>query len=65
MRSPPPICEETSTTEMIGEGLPLLQRILMLKAKEEKAAKAARTGVGGNKSVTGQLFSGITLGRGM
>ncbi|XP_074040366.1 cyclic nucleotide-gated ion channel-like isoform X3 [Leptinotarsa decemlineata] len=63
IRSPPPITEE-STEEMIGAGLPLLQRILMLKAKEEKAAKAARTGVGGTKSVTGQLFSGISLSKG-
>lgn len=49
MRSPPPIMEETSLTEEpIGAGLPLLQRILMLKAKEDKAAKAAKTGVGGH-----------------
>ncbi|KAG5878344.1 hypothetical protein JTB14_004442 [Gonioctena quinquepunctata] len=62
VRSPPPITEETPE-DMIGAGLPLLQRILMLKAKEEKAAKAARTGVGGTKSVTGQLFSGISLNK--
>lgn len=61
IRSPPPFVEESS--EMIGAGLPLLQRILMLKAKEEKAAKTARTGVGGAKSVTSQLFSGISLSK--
>lgn len=38
IKSPPPIVEEPN--EPIGVGLPLLQRILMLKAKEEKAAKA-------------------------
>ncbi|XP_023310870.1 uncharacterized protein LOC108917159 [Anoplophora glabripennis] len=63
MRSPPPVCEE-DTGELIGPGLPLLQRILMLKAKEDKAAKAAKTGVGGTKSVTSQLFSGISLSKG-
>lgn len=60
MRSPPPVSEEDNG-ELIGAGLPLLQRILMLKAKEEKAAKTAKTGVGGSKSVTSQLFSGISL----
>ncbi|CAH0549428.1 unnamed protein product, partial [Brassicogethes aeneus] len=45
IKSPPSIQEEPS--EPLGAGLPLLQRILMLKAKEEKAAKAAKTGVGG------------------
>lgn len=45
MKSPPLIQEDSS--EPLGAGLPLLQRILMLKAKEEKAAKAAKTGVGG------------------
>lgn len=38
IKSPPPIPEEDP--EPIGAGLPLLQRILMLKAKEDKAAKA-------------------------
>ncbi|XP_060533224.1 potassium/sodium hyperpolarization-activated cyclic nucleotide-gated channel 4 isoform X3 [Cylas formicarius] len=47
VRSPPPIIEETSLNdEPIGAGLPLLQRILMLKAKEEKAAKVVKTAVG-------------------
>ncbi|KAJ8921263.1 hypothetical protein NQ315_013735 [Exocentrus adspersus] len=63
MRSPPPISEDVGG-ELIGAGLPLLQRILMLKAKEEKASKASRTGVGGAKSVTSQLFSGISLNKG-
>ncbi|XP_030747416.1 uncharacterized protein LOC115875949 [Sitophilus oryzae] len=48
LRSPPPIMEETSLTEEPPDtGMPLLQRILMLKAKEEKASKMAKTGVGG------------------
>ncbi|KAL3271749.1 hypothetical protein HHI36_022219 [Cryptolaemus montrouzieri] len=39
IKSPPPISEEIPQEEPIGTGLPLLQRILLLKAKEEKAAK--------------------------
>ncbi|CAG9831941.1 unnamed protein product [Diabrotica balteata] len=62
IRSPPPISEEPSTEETIGAGLPLLQRILMLKAKEEKA-RAGRTVTMAPKSVTGQLFSGMSLGK--
>ncbi|XP_072383029.1 uncharacterized protein Cngl [Diabrotica undecimpunctata] len=62
IRSPPPISEEPSTEETIGAGLPLLQRILMLKAKEEKA-RAGRTVTLAPKSVTGQLFSGMSLGK--
>lgn len=57
VRSPPPIIEETSLTEPIGVGLPLLQRILMLKAKEETAAKAAKTGVGGQKPLLRSMKS--------
>ncbi|KAL1502487.1 hypothetical protein ABEB36_007622 [Hypothenemus hampei] len=49
VRSPPPIMEETSLSEgPIGAGLPLLQRILMLKAREEKAAAAKAAKVGHN-----------------
>uniref|UniRef100_A0AAR5Q5A2 Cyclic nucleotide-binding domain-containing protein n=1 Tax=Dendroctonus ponderosae TaxID=77166 RepID=A0AAR5Q5A2_DENPD len=57
IRSPPPIIEETSLTEPIGAGLPLLQRILMLKAKEETAPKAAKTGVGGHKPLLRSIKS--------
>lgn len=60
----PPIVEETSLTEEgpIGAGLPLLQRILLLKAREEKTTKAAKTGVGGStnrphlNSIKGECF---------
>lgn len=63
IRSPPPIVEETTLTEEgpIGAGLPLLQRILLLKAREEKTTKAAKTGVGGStnrphlSSIKGEL----------
>lgn len=61
LRSPPPIMEETSLTEEpIGEGLPLLQRILMLKAKEDKTAKAAKTGVGGTKPFLSNIVKSST-----
>ncbi|KAH1012083.1 hypothetical protein HUJ04_001319 [Dendroctonus ponderosae] len=59
IRSPPPIIEETSLTEPIGAGLPLLQRILMLKAKEETAPKAAKTGVGGHKPLLRSIKSNV------
>lgn len=59
LRSPPPISDET-----IGAGLPLLQRILMLKAKEDKAKAGAKPVTSSTKSVTGQLFSGMSLGKG-
>ncbi|XP_066257899.1 uncharacterized protein Cngl isoform X2 [Euwallacea similis] len=57
IKSPPSIVEETSLTEEgpIGAGLPLLQRILMLKAREEKATKAAKTGVGGHKPLLSSI----------
>ncbi|CAH1111547.1 unnamed protein product [Psylliodes chrysocephalus] len=58
LRSPPPISDET-----IGAGLPLLQRILMLKAKEDKAKAGAKPVTSSTKSVTGQLFSGMSLGK--
>ncbi|CAH1132690.1 unnamed protein product [Ceutorhynchus assimilis] len=54
----PPIVEETSLTEEpVGAGLPLLQRILMLKAKEEKSTKAAKTGVGGHKPFLSSIIN--------
>lgn len=64
LRSPPPISEERSADETIGAGLPLLQRILMLKAKEDKAKAGAKPVTSSTKSVTGQLFSGMSLGKG-
>ncbi|CAH1184274.1 unnamed protein product [Phyllotreta striolata] len=63
VRSPPPINEEPSPEETIGAGLPLLQRILMLKAKEDKAKAGGKPNLPAPKSVTGQLFSGMTLGK--
>ncbi|KAJ8972469.1 hypothetical protein NQ317_016602 [Molorchus minor] len=62
-KSPLPVSEDICG-ETIGAGLPLLQRILMLKAKEERNAKIAKIGLVASKSVTGQLFSGISLGKG-
>ncbi|XP_057655469.1 uncharacterized protein LOC130893404 isoform X2 [Diorhabda carinulata] len=62
VRSPPPINEEPSTEDAMSSGLPLLQRILTLKAKEEKA-KTGKTVTIAPKSVTGQLFSGMSLGK--
>ncbi|XP_076256567.1 uncharacterized protein LOC143193965 isoform X3 [Rhynchophorus ferrugineus] len=56
LRSPPPIMEETSLSEEPPDpALPLLQRILMLKAREEKASKMAKTGVGGHKPLLSSI----------
>lgn len=46
VNSPPPVPEtEEPPQEVIGAGLPLLQRLLLLKAKEDRQAAAVATSV--------------------
>ncbi|VEN51354.1 unnamed protein product [Callosobruchus maculatus] len=73
VRSPPPISERTTLPSSdppdASAGLPLLQRILLLKEKEKAIGmEQPRTGVGGlgggAQGITEQIFSGVTLGKG-
>nr|CAI5834448.1 unnamed protein product [Callosobruchus analis] len=73
VRSPPPMSERTTPASSdpsdSSAGLPLLQRILLLKEKEKAMGMdQPRMGTGGQgsgpQSITEQIFSGVTLRKG-
>lgn len=66
--SPQESIQEEPEPEVIGAGLPLMQRLRMLKAKEDRQARDAQSKVNHGRSTEGSLDTGgrwSVLGRGV